>query len=226
MLNPIVADHLNGARLEFLERDSAGRDTLERFIRDGYRDAFDAELAQFMPLLIGLRGADGTPLAAMGIRAADREPLLLEHYLDGPVEREIARAIPNATPRRGAIVELGNLVVNHAGAARCMIVALNAYLRGAGFDWVVLTAVPGLRNAFRRLGLPLTELAEADGTRLGEARHAWGRYYDHRPVVVAGNVADGFDRLEQAFRLERALGLLHGLWEHALSAGRSARSLP
>ena len=223
MHSPLIAADLNGARLEFLERGAPGRETLEAFIQQGYREAFDAELTHFMPLLIGLRGADGEPLAAMGIRAADHEPLLLEHYLDRPVEQEIARSVPGCNPHRSAVVELGNLVISHAGAARCMIIALNAYLRGAGFDWVVLTAVPGLRNAFRRLHLPLTELAEADGERLGEARHAWGRYYEQRPVVVAGCVAEGFDRLERAFQLEQAMGLLHGLWNHALNAGRLAR---
>ena len=209
---------LQGARLEFLAPGDEGRGELERFIHDTYARAYGADLRRFLPLLIGLRDRQGRPLAAMGIRAARDERLLLEHYLDAPVEEVIAERRGVAVAR-DSVVELGNLAVAHAGAARWMIVALNAYLGGAGFQWVTLTAVPALRNAFARLDLPLTPLAEADGARLGEERAVWGRYYETHPVVMAGDISEGFDRLTRAMRLEQAYELLRGMWERALAAG-------
>jgi hypothetical protein len=155
----------------------------------------------------------------MGVRTAAAEGLLLEHYLDAPVESYLSGVAGRPVDRDG-VVELGNLAVAHPGAARWMIVALNAYLRGAGFSWVALTAVPALRNAFRRLGLPLTELAPARGEALGAERATWGSYYQTRPVVVAGDVEEGFARLERTLYLEQAHCLLAGLWEHALATGR------
>lgn len=216
-LNPL------GAHLELLPAGARGRAELEAFVHSEYARAYGADVREFMPLLIALRSHEGEPLAVMGIRSAEQQRLFLEQYLDAPVEAVIS-ARTGAAIRRGGIVELGNLAVAHAGAARWMIVALNAFLRGAGVEWVALTAVPALRNAFNRAGLGLTELAQADGTRLGAARTAWGRYYDRVPVVLAGNVAQGFDRLQQAMQLEQACVLLRGLWEQSLADGRLARA--
>ncbi len=220
---PVTELNPDGAHLQLLPAGAPGRAALESFVHDTYARAYGADVREFMPLLIALRSHAGEPLAVMGVRSAAQEGLLLEHYLDAPVE-EVIRVRTGAAVRRDGVVELGNLAVAHAGAARWMIVALNAFLRGAGVEWVTLTAVPALRNAFGHVGIDLTALAQADGSRLGAARHRWGSYYDRKPVVLAGNVAHGFARLQQAMELEQACALLRGLWEQSLADGRLARA--
>ena len=182
--------------LRFVQRGDVGRNRLEDYIHAAYAKRYGADIRDFMPLLIGLETAEGTLQGVLGLREAAHESLLLENYLDVPVEEAISHKA-KCKVRRSGIVELGNLATGSPGAARILVVALNAYLQGADFDWVVLTAVPVLRNTFRRLDLNLLELASADGKRLGDAQRAWGSYYDHMPSVVAGNVDYGFQRLHE-----------------------------
>ena len=47
---------------------------------------------------------------------------------------------------------MGNLATVSSGGARWLIIALTAYLQGAGYDWVVFTAVRSLRNSFEKPG--------------------------------------------------------------------------
>ena len=55
---------------------------------------------------------------------------------------------------------------------------------------MVFTGGPTLRNAFVRLGVPLSQLADARIEDLPEdARTHWGTYYDSRPTVCAVEVA-------------------------------------
>ena len=172
-----------------------------------------------MPTLIALEAADGGLLGVMGVRAANEEPLFLEHYFDLPIEEVIA---PHATtqPSRDCIIELGNPAAGSPGAARILIMALSAYLQGASFKWVVFTAAPSLRNAFTRPGLDLTPLGPASGSRLGARQRAWGSYYAHRPQVMAGDIHYGFERLNTLMACE-PVQYLHGhLWRQALHQGR------
>ena len=47
------------------------------------------------------------------------------------------------------------------------------------------------RDRKSRLRLPMLELAEARAERLGDAGADWGRYYDARPRLICGNLAEG-----------------------------------
>jgi hypothetical protein len=76
-------------------------------------------------------------------------------------------------------------------AATEIVLALVPALIEAGFTWVVFTGADTVRNVFRRLRLVPHALCTADQTLLGAARHDWGRYYDHNPIVMAGRIADG-----------------------------------
>jgi len=206
------------ARLRFVDRDDPGRKRLERHIHHCYARTYGADIQQFLPTLVGLEAPDGCVLGAMGLRPAACEPLFLEQYLDAPVEQVLAERL-GAPVRREALVELGNLAAGSPGAARTLIVGLSAYLRGARLEWVVLTAVPSVRNAFRRMNLFLIDLAAADGTRLGPEQARWGSYYVQRPAVVACNVQRSYRRLQRAMATERSLLLLQGLWQDALDQG-------
>ncbi|MGB5540913.1 MAG: thermostable hemolysin, partial [Gammaproteobacteria bacterium] len=137
--------------LTLMDPAHARRAFAETFVGAIFRRAYGATLTAFYPLLLGLTRDDGEYAAVAGIRPAGAEALFSEHYLDRPVEQLL-------TTGRAGIAEIGNLAPANAGQARWLICTLSAFLMGAGFTHVVFTSVPKLRNAFARMGLPLTGL--------------------------------------------------------------------
>jgi hypothetical protein len=172
--------------------EQAGHDRLqaERFIRDVFFDAHGARLGTLMPTILAERDADGGLLAACGLRAAGESALFLERYLQQPIEDAIAAQGVRSLDR-GAIVEVGNLAVRTPYTARQLIAALTEFLLAGEAEWSVFTAVPALRNAFARLGVPFLRLGIARIEALPERdRAAWGRYYDKVPEVLAVRVRE------------------------------------
>lgn len=167
------------------------RPVVEAFMRRGFEQAYGARLAQFMPELMVLRRHSDIA-AACGLRPAAFSRLFVEIYLDAPIETVLSAAADPAIARAD-ITEVGNLVIAQPGYARRLIAHLAAELYARGCCWVVFSAVPALRNSFRRLGIPLVALGPASAARLTPRQRArWGTYYDHLPVVTAVNVAGAF----------------------------------
>lgn len=176
----------HGASLSHVVAGHPRRRAAEAFIRATFRKVYAADVPAFAPNLM-LIEQDVRPLAAVGWRSAAEEGLLLERYLDVPIEHEIGRLAGQAVPRE-SIVEVGNLAAERPGSSVDLILLLAAHLDLLGFEWVAFTATSELIGIFRRLGLPPLALAQADPERLGDEALAWGRYYDTRPVVVAGRI--------------------------------------
>jgi hypothetical protein len=219
MRRDLYRAELAGVRLQVIRQGHQQRAAVESMIRDHYARRYDASLTGSMPDLLTLISGNGELLAAIGVRSAAVGPLLLERYFDRPVE-QLLESRSGRQVTRSRVVELGNLAVADPLCARWMVVAVNAYLKGAGFDWVTFTLIPSLYNTFRRLGLALLYLADADGERLGEGRHEWGRYYDLQPQVYAGDVDYGYRVLKRLNRGSERMLLLDELWSYALAAGR------
>jgi hypothetical protein len=204
----------SGAALELALMDPAHdqRGLAEAFVRAVFRQAYGATLSGFYPLLLGLTRAGGDYAAVAGIRPAGAAALFSEYYLDQPVEQRLS-------VQRSGIAEIGNLAPAGAGQARWLICTLSAFLMGAGFTHVVFTTVPKLRNAFSRMGLPLTRLADARGECLPADQLAeWGSYYDCKPAVYAGDIAAGRSALLALMAADPAL---LALAQRAHDAGRA-----
>lgn len=201
-------------RLDIIESDHADRAKAEDFIRGTFHEVYRAEIAHFMPHLIRLNTFQNDLVAVVGYRDAASHPLYLEHYLDAPIEEVLAAQVGEPVHRRD-IVEVGNLADAAPGGARAAIIILTAFLYSAGYRWVVFTGVPKLRNAFGRLGLEPVELAQADPARLpaGE-QEAWGSYYAGQPLVMGGDIRQGFASLDLLRRL------LIDTWQDALDQGQ------
>ena len=199
-------------------RQDQRREEAEAFVRWSFARAYGAEVQRFLPLLLGLRNADDQLLAVLGMRHAD-SALFLEQYLRSPVERALAAA--SAGPvMRAQITEVGNLAVAGPGGGRWLIAALTAYLYGIGQQWVVFTCGVVLRNTFERMGVELLDLGVADPARLSADEAArWGRYYEQRPRVMAGNVGKGHRAILQS--LDATPELRH-LWHGAALAACAA----
>jgi hypothetical protein len=176
--------------LELMDPSHPERATAEAFVRAVFKDAYDARLPRFYPLLMSIIWPDSRYAAIAGVRPAGAEALFSEYYLDAPIEELLGVG-------REKIVEIGNLAPASAGQARWLICTLNAFMSGAGFTHVVFTAVPRLRNAFRRMGLPLQKHADARPGCLPAAEvREWGSYYNSSPAVYSGDIRVG----ERAFR--------------------------
>ncbi len=209
-------------RIELQDTEGAGRHTLESFIHNTFKRSYGADIHHFLPLLMSLSNHNKELIAAVGFHPAQNESLFLEQYLDNPIEDLLSCQLGDNV-QRGKIMEVGNLAVATAGGARGLIIALTSYIKGAGFDWVVFTAVPSLINSFRKMGLEIIPLAKAKKERLVTGSEQWGSYYDSDPLVVAGNVNQGFENLERLLKLEHGLKIMQTLWNQAYAAGYQGR---
>lgn len=174
--------------------ETAMAGTVAGFIRRRFLHAYGAEPTLRIPALLALTTAQGSLLAAVGVRNAALERLFLEDYLSVPVES----VLPEPGVERHRIAEIAHLAGVEAGVSRFLFASLSVWLDGAGYDWVVCTGTDQLRNSFHRLGIATDVLGDADPGRLPDGGAGWGRYYDHHPVVMAIRVADGMAALRSA----------------------------
>jgi len=177
-------------RLIVHDRASPRRGEIEALIKTEYRRHFDADVRDFMPTFAALHDARDQIVAVVGCRSAAAERLFLEVYTDKGIEQMISERV-SADVDRDRIVEIGSLVCRDARAAMAIVEALVPHLSAAGFGWVVFTGADTIVRVLRRLKLLPLALCVADSSRLGAARDAWGRYYEHDPIVMAGRLADG-----------------------------------
>lgn len=186
--------------LRVCEPGVPGRAGLEAFVREVYREHYDADVRAFSRTLVGWHDDEGTLVAAAGYRAADAGPLFLERYLFAPVQTLLA-AGGGAVPDRARIVEVGHLASLRPGAGRRLFAPLALHLVAQGYDWVVSTLTEELRTLFVRLGIEPMVLGVADPALLGDEAAAWGSYYDHRPMVLAGRIAPALKMLARRTNL-------------------------
>lgn len=179
--------------LSILPEGAARRPEAESLIRAAFLRRHGAAVRAFSPDLMLLERA-GRPVAAAGWRLAASGPLFLERYLDLPIEAAMA-PLSDPPPRRALVAEVGHLASFAPGGASRLFLALAAHLAFLGIEWAAFTATPELLAILSRLGLSPAPLAVADPARLGPEASAWGRYYDSRPLIVAGPIRQAFDRL-------------------------------
>lgn len=170
-----------------LSANSPHRDACERFIQRVFAQRYDAKVTCFAPEMVALE-QKGVLCAAAGWRDAQEGALFLERYLDEPAETLISH-LAGHNLSRDRIVEISNLAATLPGGGVRLLLNLAEQLDKRGYEWVIFTATQELIGLFTRLGWPPLVLASADPARLGEEAFEWGRYYDTRPVVVAGRLS-------------------------------------
>jgi hypothetical protein len=191
----LFARRLPAPRLQVHGTASPDREQIERFIAAVYQRRFGAVVRQFAPVLVSLHDEQGERVAAAGYRAAQLGPLFLERYLPAPVQ-----ALLPAAPTREGIVEVGHLAAVRAGEGRRLIRLLGPQLSSQGFEWAVSTLTQELRNLLVRMGVAPLALGVADPALLGEQAAQWGRYYEHKPLVLAGRLDAATQRLSRRVR--------------------------
>jgi hypothetical protein len=193
VLQKLSSPRLRPLQVTHASPGSSDRAPIEAFIRRRFAEKYQARIRHFAPNLM-LLAQDGQTVAASGWRGAGSEALFLEHYLERPIEQEVARLAGHPVERQH-IVEVGHLVAEKAGGSVHVICTLARHLDRLGYEWVAFTATRELLGIFTRLGLPLLALAAADPALLGDAAQEWGQYYASRPVVVVGRIGQALARL-------------------------------
>lgn len=108
-----------------------------------------ARIQTLLPWQCTLSDEQGTLLASAGLNPASTGPLFLEHYLESPVEQQLACALQQPV-LRDDILEVGNLAALD-GHARLLILALIQYLVEQRYRYVVFTATDQVRGLFHSL---------------------------------------------------------------------------
>ena len=171
-----------------------GRRDAEHLIESVYAKKYGARITAHYPSLMSLRSSTGDTIASVGFRAASEQPLFLEQYLDHPVE-QVLEDSAGRTVSRGEIVEIGNLAARSSGASLFLFVTLAALLRYRGFIYAAATTTRALKRSIESFDFQLMTLGAGDPRRLADQGASWGSYYAAQPVIVAGEIAQCFERL-------------------------------
>ncbi len=159
----------------------ANRSRVEAFIKEGFDKSYGAQVSITMPTLLAVKR--GAYKAALGIRTA-QESLFIEQYLSAPVEDYLSAA-HKSNVNRDKIVEIGHLYSNHNRFALPLLLTTGVSLFNNQYQHIVFCATSHVRKLIETAGINITELADADKTKLKPCANSWGSYYDTQPKVVA-----------------------------------------
>lgn len=194
-----MPDEEDPPALEVVGHGHPARVSIERFISGCFFRSYGAVIRHFADTLLGVRGADGQWLAALGYSLPVARPhVFVEQYLDLPLEAALS-AVLREPVERVSLAEVGNMAATSAGMGRQLIALATRHLYARGLDFVVFTATRALANSFVRLGIAIHPVAPADPARLREGADGWGSYYRNNPTVMVGRIVSGLHTVgEQA----------------------------
>lgn len=202
--------------------DPLNRIRVSEFIERCFRQDYAAQIEVYAKHLIALIDDQNRVQAAVGYQAAASGPLFLEQYLNHPIEQRLSHASGSSVSRE-QIVEVGNLASRSSGWTRQIILSLAPFFYQQGFKWLVITVTPRVLNSFHKLGvgLELIPLSAADPCRLEQDPKRWGRYYQERPLVMAGHIGKGIARLRKnRALLPPSMAGSQPLRDHLIQIGR------
>lgn len=192
------------------------------FIRQHYFEQFGARLTVLMPWILMLCDGENNLLAACGVMPASQGSLFLEQYLDKPAETSL-HELGFDSAHRNNIVEAGNFAAVDGASARVMYAAVCLLLNNYHFGYIMFTGTQKIRNIFARLHLMPVCISTAEHSRLAEGETVWGRYYQHTPQVMAGDLAGGQKALAGSSLLLNLFGDLPAApWERLQESLRHA----
>ncbi|PVZ65398.1 thermostable hemolysin [Pelagibaculum spongiae] len=204
-------------KLQWISPSCPQRTRAEALIRANYQLHFQAEPEILMPWLVDLQlqSDKASQRFLFGLTPASSQPLFLEQYLNQPIEQFLGDC------DRQKIIEIGNLVTN--GRGRSLIALSGRLLDQLGFEWVVMTATSQLANSFKKIGIPMQQLANASLKDLPkQQQQKWGNYYNSNPVVLAGHLPSYRDKLQRLTGRLDFSSLLDGLLPFDLSESENA----
>lgn len=172
------------------------RARVENYIANVFSESFNADLKEFMPLLVTFENQNGEIFAALGIRFADQQILFAEQYSHKEIDTVVLEKF-NILDKREHIVEIGSLASTKSGYAHHLFLAMTKILTSWRYQWLTFTGIPAVINVFRKLKLNPIELCNATIKDLVHSDTNWGSYYDKNPKVMIGDVFNANNYLEQ-----------------------------
>ncbi|MGO1297020.1 MAG: thermostable hemolysin [Vibrio sp.] len=172
------------------------RTEVERYVFQRYAAAFNADVQEFMPEFLVMMDANDDIQSVCGFRDAGNASLFLEQYLPQSADCILTEKI-GVSIERHKLVEFGQLAsFSHGLSLQHFYLVLQA-LMADGYRWCIFTATDPLFAMLRRFGLEPTILASAQAMCIPDANRIWGRYYDHCPRIMAGELSVGIQQLER-----------------------------
>lgn len=171
--------------LQVVNQQSTKRKTIENHIAKGFNQAYQADITEFMPVLVALGGNNIE--AALGIRSGN-EKMFVETYFPDSLEQALSDNGIHCPRHR--LAEIGNLYSKSSRYTMPLLLLTAMGLFQQHISVLVFTATTRLQRMMEHGGLALHYLTDADETRLGEPKQNWGTYYQTGPKVVAAKVAD------------------------------------
>jgi hypothetical protein len=178
----IVSESNNGAHL-----------AANALIQSEYRKHFKCELKSLAPTTVSLMAGNDL-VAATGYRDASQESLYLEQYLDLPIEQLISNHTKQPVDR-SQIVEIGGFALGSSEYVLPFMFQLAPMFDELGYQWATCTVTRTIKRYLDKLGVESIYFAKADPARVIGAEDSWGSYYDHQPVVLAGNIQAVVEKL-------------------------------
>ncbi len=194
-VQPLLSELTASIDVDVVAAGHEHRAEAEGFVHHVFAQRYRADVHSFYPTLLSFR-TEGKLRAVVGFRGALSGRLFAEQYLEGAAQQLIGERIGGAVLRE-ELVEVGSLALENPGDARWVIAATTCFLHALGYRWVLFTATRTLINTFQRLGLQPLALVSARPLRLDDKGEQWGDYYQAGPVVCAGNVASGYQKLHR-----------------------------
>ncbi len=180
-----------------IDQHSVVRSDAEQFVVDCFSKEYSATVDYFLNQHI-LSYDHGELNSVVGYQPAANHRLYLEQYLPVSIEQAVSQRCASDLPvNRSSLVEVGNLASTSPGSFRRLILSLCRYFSELGYAWVVFTSTPQLLNTFSKLGVELLYLSDAQQDDLKGGGDQWGSYYQHKPKVMAGNIAETIQRLNE-----------------------------
>lgn len=180
------------------------RAAVEHFICDKYWLSFRACVTQLPERLLALTDPAGTLVAACALTPAASQVVFSERYLAHPAELLLSQHFATNIVR-SQFAEVGALACRNFSYLPILFAAIVDTARNDGFEYLLFTATQQLQRHLVRFQLPTVRLGEAPDVALPDKeRPLWGDYYQHHPVVLAGQTNDGLPLLDSVFYTRHA----------------------
>jgi len=195
-----MVDHMDALKSPFLTQKliitKSGDDLhseANALIKSEYYRHFNCQLKSLTSTNISLK-VDNKMVATTGYRSAGQASLYLEQYLDQPIEQLISKNFGQPIDRC-QIVEIGSFALGSDEYALPFMFQLAPLFSDLGYRWATCTVTRTIKRYLDKLGVDSIYLAKADPTRVIGGEDSWGTYYDHQPVVLAGNIQSVVEKI-------------------------------
>lgn len=166
---------------ELITPQSAERDSVECFVKKGFKNAFSAEIESFLPAMIAIK-RKGEIKAALGVRSA-RTPLFIEQYTKTPIQD--LSYFKQQNTKRTTIAEIGNLYSDSSRFTISLFLTMGVAMYLNGYSHVVFAGTQQVIEILNATGSKTHFLCNANINALETEQTCWGSYYQTAPQVVA-----------------------------------------